>query len=37
MKQIGKEALDRIESDLKLRGEIALKTAQASSCLIACI
>jgi len=33
MKQIGKEALDRIESDLKIRGEIALKTAQASSCL----
>ncbi|SFG92663.1 hypothetical protein SAMN05660649_03161 [Desulfotomaculum arcticum] len=33
MKEIGKEALDRIESDLKIRGEIALKTAQASSCL----
>jgi len=30
---IGKETLDRIESDLKIRGEIALKTAQASSCL----
>ncbi|KJR44918.1 hypothetical protein UF75_4711 [Desulfosporosinus sp. I2] len=33
MKGIGKEALDRIESDLKIRGEIALKTAQASGCL----
>jgi len=33
MKEIGKEALDRIECDLKIRGEIALKTAQASGCL----
>ena len=33
MKQIGKEALDRIERNLILRCEIALKTAQASSCL----
>lgn len=33
MKEIGKEALDRIGNDLKIRGEIALKTAQASSCL----
>lgn len=33
MKEIGKEALDRIESDLTIHGEIALKTAQASSCL----
>lgn len=33
MKEIGKEALARIKSDLKIRGEIALKTAQASGCL----
>ncbi|MGE5631884.1 MAG: hypothetical protein ACM3TR_12415 [Caulobacteraceae bacterium] len=33
MKEIGKEALDRVESDLKIRGEIALKTAQASHCV----
>lgn len=30
MKEIGKEALDRIESDLKIRSEIAMKAAQAS-------
>ncbi|HHY72033.1 MAG TPA: hypothetical protein GX497_02160 [Bacillus bacterium] len=33
MKEIGKEALDRIENDLKIRGEIAIKTAQASHCV----
>jgi hypothetical protein len=33
MKEIGKEALDKFEYDLKIRGEIALKTAQASSCV----
>jgi len=33
IKEIGKEALDRIESDLKIRGEIALKAAQASHCV----
>lgn len=31
MKEIGKEALEKLSPDLKLRGEIALKTAQASS------
>jgi len=33
MKEIGKEALDKLDRDLKMRGEIALKTAQASSCV----
>ncbi len=33
MKEIGKEALDQLECDLKIRGEIALKTAQASFCV----
>jgi len=32
MKEIGKEALENLEGDLELRGEIALKVAQASSC-----
>ena len=32
MKEIGKEALDILDKDLKLRGEIALKTSQASRC-----
>ena len=33
MKEIGMEALDKLESDLKIRGEIAIKTAQASRCV----
>ncbi len=33
MKEVGKEALDRIENDLKIRGEIAIKAAQASHCV----
>jgi hypothetical protein len=33
MKEIGKEALDKLERDLKIRGEIAIKTAQASACV----
>jgi len=30
MKEIGKEALDKLDRDLRVRGEIAMKTAQAS-------
>jgi len=30
MKEIGKEALDKLDRDLRIRGEIAMKTAQAS-------
>lgn len=33
MKDVGEEALDNIDSDLKIRGEIALKAAQASCCI----
>ena len=33
MKEIGKEALNKLECDLKLRGEIAMKAAQASCCV----
>lgn len=33
MKEIGKEALDKLDRDLKLRGEIAIKTSQASWCI----
>ncbi len=33
LQEIAKEALDRIESDLKIRGEIAIKAAQASHCI----
>ena len=33
MKETGKEALERLDRDLKICGEIALKTAQASSCV----
>ena len=33
MKEIGKEALENLECDLKIRGEIAIKTAQASCCV----
>lgn len=33
MKEIGKEALENLEGDRKLRGEIALKVAQASRCI----
>lgn len=33
MKEIGMEALDKLESDLKMRSEIAIKTAQASKCV----
>ncbi len=33
MKEIGIEALNKIECDLKIRGEIAIKTAQASRCV----
>lgn len=33
MKEIGIEALDKLESDLKIRSEIAIKTAQASRCV----
>ena len=33
MKEIGKEALDTLEADLKIRGEIAIKVAQASYCI----
>ena len=33
MKEVGKEALDRVGSDLKIRGEIAIKAAQASHCV----
>jgi len=33
MKKTGKEALEKLSPDLKLRGEIALKTAHASSCM----
>jgi len=33
MKEIGKEALERLDRDLKICGEVALKIAQASSCV----
>ncbi|OPZ94178.1 MAG: hypothetical protein BWY74_00768 [Firmicutes bacterium ADurb.Bin419] len=33
MKKVGKEALGHLECDLKIRGELALKTAQASFCV----
>lgn len=33
MKEIGKEALDKLDRNLKLRGEIAIKTAQAAWCV----
>jgi hypothetical protein len=33
MKEIGKEALEQLECNLKLRGEIAMKAAQASCCV----
>lgn len=33
MKEIGTEALDKLECDLKIRGEIAMKAAQASCCV----
>lgn len=33
MKEIAKEALDRIERDLKIRGKIAIKAAQAAHCI----
>jgi len=33
MKEIGKEALNNLDRDLKLRGEIAIKTSQASWCV----
>lgn len=33
MKEIGKEALDNLDPELKLRGEIAIKTSQASWCV----
>lgn len=33
MREIGIEALEKLEHDLKIRGEIAIKTAQASYCV----
>lgn len=33
MKEIGKEALNKLDPNLRIRGEIAMKTAQASCCI----
>lgn len=33
MKEIGKEALEKLDCDLKLRGEIAMRVAQAAGCV----
>ena len=33
IKEIGKEALDKLDPNLRIRGEIAMKTAQASCCI----
>jgi hypothetical protein len=33
MKEVGKEALDRLKCNLKIRGELAVKTAQAAFCV----